>query len=208
VSQPDQPPLDDARFRALIMATSDVVYRMSADWSELYRLEGRAFIQDTHEPSRTWLDTYIHPDDQRRVLDAIRQAIHSRSRFELEHRVLRPDGTLAWALSRAVPLLGESGEVLEWVGTATDVTARKDAEQKMSAQRRLYEAILTNTPDLAYVFDLDHRFIYANEGLLRMWGRSWEEAIGRNCLELGYEPWHAALHDREIEQVIATRQPV
>ena len=72
----------------------------------------------------------------------------------------------------------------------------------------MYEAILTNTPDLAYVWNLEHRFIYANEGLLRMWGRTWNEAIGKNCLELGYEPWHAALHDREIEQVIATRQPV
>ncbi len=41
-----------------------------------------------------------------------------------------------------------------------------------------------------------------------MWGRTWDEAIGKNCLELGYEPWHAAMHDREIEQVVATRQPV
>ena len=72
----------------------------------------------------------------------------------------------------------------------------------------MYEAILTNTPDLAYVWNREHRFIYANEGLLRMWGRTWEEAIGKNCLELGYEPWHAAMHDREIEQIIATKQPV
>ena len=61
---------------------------------------------------------------------------------------------------------------------------------------------------MPYVWNLEHRFIYANEGLLRMWGRTWNEAIGKNCLELGYEPWHAALHDREIEQVIATRRPV
>src|SRR5581483_4675166 len=80
----------------------------------------------------------------------------------------------------------------------------RDAER----QRRLYEAALSNTPDLVYVFDLGHRFIYANEGLLRMWGRTWAEAIGKNCLELGYEPWHAAMHDREIEQVVATKQPV
>ena len=78
----------------------------------------------------------------------------------------------------------------------------------MRQQRRLYEAILTNTPDLAYVFDLQHRFIYANEGLLRMWGRTWDEAIGKTCLELGYEPWHAEMHDREIEEVLATRRPV
>jgi PAS domain S-box-containing protein len=67
---------------------------------------------------------------------------------------------------------------------------------------------LSNTPDLVYVFDLDHRFTYANEALLRMWGRTREEALGRNCLELGYERWHAEMHDREIEQVIATRQPI
>lgn len=74
--------------------------------------------------------------------------------------------------------------------------------------RRLYEAVLANTPDLGYVFDLDHRFTYANDALLKMWGRTWDEAIGKTCLELGYEPWHAAMHDREIEQVIATRKPV
>ena len=41
-----------------------------------------------------------------------------------------------------------------------------------------------------------------------MWGRTWDDAIGKNCLELGYEPWQAAMHDREIEQVIATKQPI
>ena len=87
---------------------------------------------------------------------------------------------------------------------------RERASQAREAdrKRRLYEAALSNTPDLVYVFDLDHRFTYVNEGLLRMWGRTWDEAIGKNCLELGYEPWHAAMHDREIEQVVATRQPV
>jgi len=77
-----------------------------------------------------------------------------------------------------------------------------------SAKLRLYEAVLQATPDLVYVFDLQHRFIYANDALLTMWGRSWDDAIGKTCLELGYEPWHAAMHDREIEQVIATRQPI
>ncbi|MFM0053899.1 PAS domain-containing protein [Caballeronia grimmiae] len=68
-------------------------------------------------------------------------------------------------------------------------------------RRRLYETFLENSPDLAYVFDLNHRFTYANKVLLNTWNRTWEEAIGRNCLELGYEPWHAEMHDREIEEV-------
>lgn len=76
---------------------------------------------------------------------------------------------------------------------------------EMARQRQLYEAILANTPDLAYVFDLKHRFIYANEALLGMWGKTREEAIGKTCLELGYEPWHAEMHDREIEKIVATK---
>lgn len=79
-----------------------------------------------------------------------------------------------------------------------------DAEQR----KRFYETFLSHTPDLAYVFNLEHRFIYANAVLLQMWDKTWDEAIGKNCLELGYEPWHAEMHSREIEQVIATKQPV
>ncbi|WP_248324064.1 ATP-binding protein [Caballeronia sp. Sq4a] len=83
-----------------------------------------------------------------------------------------------------------------------------DLADDSERRRRLYETFLDNSPDLAYVFDLNHRFTYANKVLLEMWNRTWEEAIGKNCLELGYEPWHAEMHDREIEQVIATKQPV
>ena len=77
-----------------------------------------------------------------------------------------------------------------------------------AAQLRLYAAVMQATPDLVYVFDLQHRFIYANDALLTMWGMRWEQAANKTCLELGYEPWHAAMHDAEIEQVIATRQPI
>jgi PAS domain S-box-containing protein len=90
-----------------------------------------------------------------------------------------------------------------------------EAQRRLSAtvaeserRRRLYEAILSTTPDLVYVFDRDHRFVYANAVLLQTWGRTWDEAIGRNCLELGYPDWHAEMHGREIEQVKATRRPV
>jgi len=75
-------------------------------------------------------------------------------------------------------------------------------------QRRLYETILGTTPDLVYVFDLQHRFRYANQALLAMWGKTWTEAAGKTCLELGYEPWHAAMHDREIDQVVATKESI
>lgn len=96
-----------------------------------------------------------------------------------------------------------------------DVTGQRRASEFLAAaqqtkdrDRLVYEAVLSNTPDLAYVFDLDHRFIYANERLLNLWGKTRHEAVGKTCLELGYEPWHAEMHDREIEQVKQTKLPI
>jgi PAS domain S-box-containing protein len=198
----------EKRFRALVSASSDVVYRMSADFTELRQLEGHLFVAASPGPNRNWLEEYIHPEDRDLARTAIRDAIDRKRILELECRVFLADGSVGWTHTRAVPMLDMAGEITEWIGMVTNVTANKNAEHALAYQRRMYEAILTNTPDLAYVWNLEHRFIYANEGLLRMWGRTWEEAIGRNCLELGYEPWHAALHDREIEQVVATKQPV
>jgi PAS domain S-box-containing protein len=200
--------ISEQRFRALVTASSDVVYHMSPDWRVMHQLTGREFIADTAEPLRDWMEKYIHPEDRLMVQAAIDAAIRERRVFDLEHRVIKADGSTGWTHSRAVPMLDDGGRILEWVGMAVDITEQKRAAEALAQQRRLYEAILTNTPDLAYIWNLDHRFIYANEGLLRMWGKSWDEAIGKNCLELGYEPWHAAMHDREIEQVKATRMPV
>ena len=113
------------RFRELVTATSDVVYRMSPDWTEMRYLRGRDFIPDTEEPSRTWLQKYVPAEDQPQVLAAVNNAVATKGVFELEHRVLRKDGTLGWTFSRAVPMLNAGGEIVEWFGTAREVTSSK-----------------------------------------------------------------------------------
>lgn len=75
-------------------------------------------------------------------------------------------------------------------------------------QRRLYESIIASTPDLIYAFDLNYRFIFVNKALLEMWNRTLEDSLGRNLIEVGYEPWHAEMHEREIDRVIATGRPI
>jgi PAS domain-containing protein len=121
----------EERFRALVNATSDVVYHMSPDWSEMRQLYGRDFIADTMEPSRTWLQKYIFPEDQDLVLKTIEDAIRAKSTFQLEHRVRRVDGSSGWTFSRAVPLLDKAGEITGWFGAASDITARKQSEEHL-----------------------------------------------------------------------------
>jgi signal transduction histidine kinase len=121
----------ESRFRALVLASSDAVYRMNADWTEMRFLEGRDFIRDTHQADSAWLTTYIAPEDQPHVLGVIQEAIRTKSVFQLEHRVRRVDGTLGWTFSRAIPIIDASGEIAEWFGTASDVTDRKQIEQAL-----------------------------------------------------------------------------
>lgn len=113
------------------------------------------------------------------------------------------------------PMRGNQGTVTGVLVIAHDVTEqvriRKEIEQAkadIEKQKRIYEAITASTPDLIYVFDLDYRFTYANEALLTMWGKSWEQAIGKGLTENGYEDWHTAMHHREIDQVVATKVPI
>lgn len=82
--------------------------------------------------------------------------------------------------------------------------AREEAER----QRRVYETITSGTPDLMYVWDLEYRFTYANSALLTMWGKTWDTAIGKGLRENGYEEWHAAMHEREIDQVKETKESI
>jgi len=124
----------EQRLRAYVLATSDVVYRMSPDWSEMLQLQGQEFLSDTSETNRAWLQEYIYPEDQAHVLDVIQKAIRAQSKFELEHRVRRADGTVGWTFSRAIPLVGEDGAITEWFGAASDVTDRKQAQLKLQTQ--------------------------------------------------------------------------
>ena len=139
----------ERRFRTFVQASSDIVYSMSPDWGEMRFLQGRNVIADTAEPNRSWLDKYIHPDDQDLVLAAIRDAIRGKQTFELEHRVLRVDGTPGWTFSRAIPILDEDGGIAEWLGAASDITARKEAEHALrEADRRKDEFLATLSHEL------------------------------------------------------------
>jgi PAS domain S-box-containing protein len=126
----------ERRFRAFVTASSDVMYGMNPDWSEMQSLDGRGFIQDAEAPVSDWIHRNLPPFEHARVLNAIREAVSRKEPFELEHQVLRVDGTLGWTLSRAVPILDDDGRIVEWFGMASDVTSRKEAEHE---KRRLDE---------------------------------------------------------------------
>ncbi len=124
----------ERRLRAFVSTTSDVVYQIAPDWSEL-RAQ-RADRDGGAPPVATteWLERFVHPEDRERVRAAVAEALRTGGVLELEHRVRRSDGSVGWVVSRAVPLKDGADRVVEWFGAASDVTERKEARLKLEAQ--------------------------------------------------------------------------
>lgn len=98
---------------------------------------------------RQWLDT-IHPDDRPEV----EYAAHHKQAcgdYEIEYRIMRPDGSIRHIHDRAFPIKNESGEVYRIVGTAQDITTRK--EQEAHIQYLAYHDSLTGLPNRSLVMD-------------------------------------------------------
>ncbi len=174
----------EERFRALTRATFDVVYRMSPDWTEMRHLQGRAFLADTLKASPAWLEKYIYPDDQPLVMEAINRAIQTKDVFELEHRVIREDSTLGWIYSRAIPILDEQGEIVEWFGAAKDVTPRKQAEKALRESEERLQSILNRAPAAIFIKDPAGRYLFMNERCARVLSVNREQAIGHTDRDL------------------------
>jgi PAS domain-containing protein len=176
----------EERFRTLVQTSSEVLYTMSPDWAEMRALSGGGFLADTSAPSRTWLAHYIHPDDQPRVLQAIEEAVRTKSVFELEHRVRRADGSLGWTLSRAVPRVGADGTIIEWFGAASDVTARRQAEDAVRQREAHFRAVADLVPDLLWRSD--------TSGVADWYNRRWLDYTGQTLAEAQGDGWLAVIH--------------
>ncbi|MEH3158847.1 MAG: PAS domain-containing protein [Sphingomonas taxi] len=160
------------RLHAYVSASATSMYRMSADWREMRQLDGRGFLSDTDEPTTDWIDTYVHADDQPRVRAAIAHALGRRTMFDLVHRVRLADGGTGWVHSRAVPILGADGGIVEWFGAAADVTAQHDAEDAMRASERHLAALVDQATVGIAETDVAGRFIRVNDHYCAMVGRS------------------------------------
>jgi C4-dicarboxylate-specific signal transduction histidine kinase len=88
----------------------------------------------------------IHPDDHARVADILKKAADEKTEYEMEYRVVLPDGTLRWLHSRAHPVFSASKELVQFVGTVMDVTELRRSEEALrQAQAELAHVSRTMT---------------------------------------------------------------
>ncbi|MEH1771178.1 MAG: PAS domain S-box protein [Nostoc sp.] len=86
--------------------------------------------------------------------------------------------------------------------------ALRQSRTELERQLWKFDAIGAAIPDFIYTFDLAGRFTYVSPALLNLWQKTSDEALGKNFFELDYPTDLATRLQQQIQQVIATRQPI
>lgn len=138
-----------------------------------------------------WRDI-VHPEDVKRAAKAWRSAIRSGKDFEEEFRIRRADGAYLWHLVRALPMHDSSGAIIRWIGTNTDIHARKMAEATNAAER---DRIWSTTNDLMGTASL--------EGYLTSVNPAWHRLLGHDESSLLSRPFFDFVEPADHAKVAA-----
>jgi PAS domain S-box-containing protein len=108
---------------------------VSDEWCRVYGFDEKC--------PPTWEERLdrLHPEDRAKWQRAVDRAVSEKSDYDLEFRILLPDGTVKYIHTVGHPVLNASGDLIEFVGSSTDITERKQAE----------EALLQSQAELAHV---------------------------------------------------------
>src|SRR6202035_548946 len=154
----------------------NVATRQSVYWSqENYRLFG--FDPEGGIPSDEVFYQRIHPEDRDRVrTETILDRLDEDSQFDVDFRIVLPDGAIKYVRSTGHSVRNISGDLLEYVGTSIDETERKRGEQAT----RLLAAVVESSHDAIVSKDLNGIITSWNTGAERLFGYAAEEAVGQN----------------------------
>ncbi len=124
------PPLVTLEARLMAEAIPHIVWMASPDGATTYFNEqGTAYTGCSRETNFDWnWVTLVHPDDAQRARQGWETAVRTETEFALDYRIRRFDGAFRWHAFRARPVRHTDGGIDLWIGTATDIEARKQLE--------------------------------------------------------------------------------
>lgn len=181
----------EQRYRALVEASATTVWHADPEGAltfvgdEWTRISG----QSKEEVLKWgWIEA-VHSEDRERVIEVWQNSLKNKIFYSTDFRILTVDKEYRWFTVSAVPVFDADGGVREWIGSTTDITPRKRAEEERAESRKLLEAerarlayIFNNAPAFVAVLrGSEHIFELTNPAYLQLIGH--REVIGKTVRE-------------------------
>jgi PAS domain S-box-containing protein len=140
------------------------------------------------------LNARVHPEDRVARDSAIRRAIETLGEYDIEYRVLLPDGTLRWICARGHCMnIGET-KGTRLLGVSMDVTAQKQAEDALRESEARFRTMANTAPVMIWMSGPDKLCTFFNKGWLDFTGRSLEQELGNG--------WAEGVHHQDFERCL------
>jgi PAS domain S-box-containing protein len=125
----------------------------------------------------------IHPADLAQCMDIYTSHFERREPFQMEYRLKRYNGEYRWLHNNGVPRFDADGSFLGYIGSCIDITDRKLAEQKLTAQNLRYQTLLKSSTDGIHIIDLNGNIVDMNEAFCKQLGYSYAETMQLNITQ-------------------------
>jgi len=127
----------------------------------------------------------VHPDDRPAVSGAVVHAMKEGSVWDVEFRMLRPDGDVQWVMGKGEFVRDDTGRVVRMFGVSVDVTDRKRADETLRASEELFAKAFRSSPDPMVISRrADGRIIDVNDRWETLFGHTRAAAVGRTMGEI------------------------
>lgn len=187
----------EAEFRTLAQAMPNHVWAAPADgrldWfnHRTYEYTGAAGGQLDGD---NWT-TMLHPDDVGTATARWAEAVASGRTYETEIRIRRADGVYRWHLARALPIFGDTGAIVRWIGTNTDIEDQKSSAQALEyLNRTLEQQVASRTAerdrmwrlstDIMLVSDFAGNIVAVNPAATALLGLQEHQIVGHRIVDL------------------------
>lgn len=195
----------EALYRSLAEAMPQIVFICRADGTADF--VNSQWVDYTGLPIEKSLNldwaTLLHPDDSQTTLAKWKEAVQTGQPYETEYRYKRRDGEYRWHLVRATPMQDRRGSITRWIGTATDIHDRKQAETALRENEERIRALIETALDCIITIDEIGIITTCNSATTRVFGYACEEMLGRNISMLMPAP-HKNEHDGYLENLKKT----
>ncbi|HET6976504.1 MAG TPA: PAS domain-containing protein [Pyrinomonadaceae bacterium] len=140
----------------------------------------------------------IHPDDRELVESELRRSIENSDEYDVEFRMVWPNGTTEWTLAKGKAFQDETGHTTRLLGVGIDITARKHAEEAMARSEARFQLISRATNDAVWDWELSTGHVWWNENIQTLFGYT-PEQVGHDATW-----WYDHIHPQDVERIIAT----